>query len=177
VVCRRDSEQIEQAGARSRLRRVRPSAVAASALLLAVASCAPSSETVSESELEGTFERIVDESFLYTDELATAADLVPPTADDPYWRIVGSVFDPVNSRTQATVWESGNATNWERQDLPPAERARSEQIRAVTRAGDNLLAVGSSGLGEDSDAVVWRSTGGEGASWERPSPPTQPAGC
>jgi hypothetical protein len=118
-----------------------------------------------------TFERVAEDSFLYTDPLATPADLLPPAAEGQPWHIVGSVVDPANSRTQAAVWQSEDGRTWERNDLDAAESGASEEINAVTRTEDGLLATGSAGVGDEANAVLWRSSGEPEAEWTQTAPP------
>lgn len=143
---------------------------AATALLIVAVSCAPSDSPVAGGEDDPTFERIGEDSFLNTEPLATPADLVAPAGDDEPWHIVGSIFDPQNGRSQAAVWQSEDGRGWERNDLDSTQSGNSEEMRAVTRTDDGLLATGSAGLGEESDAVLWRSSGEPGAEWSQIAP-------
>lgn len=144
---------------------------AVTALVIVAAACAPGDSPAESGDVDPTFERISEESFRNSEPLATPADLLVPAAEGEPWHIVGSELDPGNDRTKATVWQSDDGRNWDREHLDSAESGGSEDIKAVARTGDGVVATGSAGRGPDTNAVIWRSSGEAGAEWDQVAPP------
>lgn len=126
----------------------------ATALVFA-ASCSLSEDSVAGADAAPTFTKVSQEDFLYPEPVAAVADLVAGDDEGTPWHVVGSILEPSTGRTQAAVWTAADGRAWDRVDVEPAGRDASEQMQAATRVDDGLLAVGSSGQGEDADAVVW----------------------
>lgn len=138
-------------------------------LIVATASCGSSDDTAGAGA-SPTFEKVSEESFRYPEPVATVSDLVAPAGEGALWHIVGSVLDPGTGRTRGAVWQSGDGQGWEEIEVEPEDRKVSEQMRAAAHVGDQLMAVGSAGQGDEADAVVWRSEGSEGADWTPMAP-------
>jgi hypothetical protein len=124
------------------------------ALGLLTAACTGSSEA-SPSEPDPTFSRSQGQTIEFPEPVATVAQLLPPTDDQP-WTVVGSVFDPESDISAATTWQSEDGRAWERQDLAPADSDRSESFAAATDSEHGRYAAGWTGDGALSDAAVWR---------------------
>ncbi len=114
-----------------------------------------------------TFSRAAGASLAFDEPVANVSDLVAPPADGGTWTIVGSVFDPDEGRSVATVWTSEDGTGWERTDA--AGGSADETISAATRSDDGIVAVGRIGGGDEADAALWTQTDD---GWTASSPAT-----
>jgi hypothetical protein len=142
--------------------------LAASALaLLATSACAAGGATEAAERNEPTFSMVSDEKLRFTEPVSTVSDLLPPAAEGEPWHVVGSVLDPSDSRSVATVWTADDGRTWEREEIEPEDGDVSESMAAVARRGEELLAVGRVAGDDESDAAVWHRSG-EG--WQLSTP-------
>jgi len=85
---------------------------------------------------------------------STLSDILAPGVPTGGWLIVGT-RTAADGTTTATVWTSGNATQWQATSLPGADG----QAFAAARWGTHTIVVGSLGTGTDQHAAVWISPG------------------
>lgn len=128
---------------------------AVTALLIGAVSCSLTEDSVARADVAPTFAKVSQDDFLYPEPVAAVADLLAGDGDGAPWHVVGSILEPTTGHTRAAVWTAGDGRTWDRLDVGPADLGTSEQMQSVTRFDDGLLAVGSTGQGEDADAVVW----------------------
>ncbi len=114
-----------------------------------------------------TFSRAAGASLAFDEPVANVTDVVAPTADDAEWTIVGSVFEPDQGRSVATVWTSEDGAEWAPDDA--AAGSADEVMSAATRTEDGIVAVGRIGGGDEADAALWTRTGD---GWTASSPAT-----
>jgi hypothetical protein len=182
----RDRQRAPQPGPTSRTSRLvararKPLAATVVSLLLVGAGWALVGGLTGASDDSPTFTKIVQDDLRYPEPIAAVSDLLPSDDAAP-WVVVGSIIDPERASTHAAVWRSADGQDWERTDITPADEDSREQMQAVTRAGDTMLAVGSAGQGPDADAVVWTAEAaseegsddgedGDAGEWVRLAPP------
>ena len=148
--------------------KTRRALLAASALaLLASSACSAGGATEAAERNEPTFSMVSDDKLRFTEPVSTVTDLLPPAEEGQPWLIVGSVMDPSDSRSVASVWSADDGRTWEIEEIEPEDDDVSESMAAVARQGDSLLAVGRVAGDDESDAALWRRTG-EG--WELSTP-------
>jgi hypothetical protein len=112
-----------------------------------------------------TFSRATSAALGFEGPVANVTDLVAPTPDDGTWTIVGSVFEPDEGRSVATVWTSEDGAAWESEDVGAG--SADETMTAATRTEDGIVAVGRVGGGDQADAALWTRADGE---WTASSP-------
>jgi hypothetical protein len=132
-------------------------------LMLAAAACSGSSEAAS-SEPDPTFSRGQGATLEFPEPVATVAQLLPPTDDQP-WSVFGSVFDPESDTSKATTWTSDDGRSWERQEQAPDDSDVTESFSAAADSDSGRYAVGWVGDGEAGDAAVWRQE--DDGRWDR----------
>jgi len=137
-------------------------------MALAAAGCSASSG--SDAAAAGpSFAKVSNDALQATAPKSNVGDLVPPVEDGGSWLVVGSMTDPTSGRPQPTVWQSGDGTSWESQEVASDSEAGAT-MAAGTYVGDRLLVAGKVDKDSDSDrsdATLWRPNGD---SWEQTTP-------
>lgn len=86
-------------------------------------------------------------------------------------RLVAAGFEIVGGESDARVWISDDGRDWTKITDPDLGGPGEQTIWAIAEAGPGLVAVGSTGDSEDTEAAVWVST--NGLEWARaPSTPS-----
>jgi hypothetical protein len=140
---------------------------AAVALALLASACATGGATEAAEHNAPTFHKLDNPMLRATEPISSATDLLQPAKAGEPWRIVGSVLDPQTDHSTAAVWSAADGRTWDRQDIEPKDDSKSESMAAVTRVGNDLLAVGRVAGDDQSDAAIWRYTGGK---WHMDTP-------
>jgi hypothetical protein len=140
---------------------------AAVVLAALVAGCSAGRDT-DAANASPTFRQLADDSLRYDEPISQVTDLLAPTEEGGPWRIVGSVLDPGTGRSEAAVWSATSAPDWQLDEIEGRDADTSEAMAAIAPFGDELLAVGRVGDGEDGDAALWEANGD---SWRRVVPP------
>lgn len=141
--------------------------IATAASLLAASACAAGGASEAAEHNAPTFKKVTADTLRFTEPVSTVSDLLAPAKEGEPWRIVGSVLEPSDNTSVAAVWNADDGRTWEREEVEPEDDDVSESMAAVANTPDGLLAVGRLAGDDESDAAVWRNTGGE---WKLSTP-------
>jgi len=128
---------------------------------LVAGGCASGGATEAAEHNAPTFRKVEDKVLRATQPISSATQLLAPSKPGEPWRVVGSVLDPDTDRSVAAVWSAEDGRTWERQEIDPEDSDVSELMSAATYDAKGLVAVGRVAGDDESDAALWRLSGGE----------------